>query len=94
MKTNQPKYRIELSCINFIAKKKEIHSYAYSVKEQGKPTSENAKLFRNGMNKSLSKGGTNEHLRNMQGDYSNAYIIEQKTGQQIAEYIAPMFETI
>lgn len=93
-RSTKPKYRIELTCISFTNKRKETHFFAYMVKEHGKPTIENAKTFRNGMNSSMKTGGSNEHLKGTISDYSNAYIIEQGTGDTVAEYIAPMFETV
>ena len=85
-----PKYRIELTCINFIAKRRETHKTVY----RGKVSDAAAKKYRDEMNKSLRSGGTNEHLRKGKSDYSNAYIVNQKTGETVAQYIAPKFETV
>lgn len=89
-KIHTPKYRIELTCINFVKNCKETHSYGFIGL---KPTDQLAKKFRDEMNNSI-RNGANTHLKTKQSEYSNAYIIEQKTGEIIAEYIAPMFEVI
>ena len=69
-----------------------MHTFCYSVKDDGKPSPENLKKWRDGMNMSFSTH--NSHLKSVQSMYSNAYLIHQKTGDTVAEYIAPMFEII
>ena len=93
-KSITPKFRIEMSCIHFLNQRREIHRYGYSVAQDGVPSADNAKKFRDGMNRSFQVGGTNEHLNGTQSPYSNARIINQKTGECVAEYIAPMFEIV
>jgi hypothetical protein len=87
-KTTTPKYRIELTCISFINKQKEIHSYVF----KGRPTEKAAKEFRDGMNESFNT--VNNHLRKYQSDYSKATIVEQSTGRDVVTYNPPLFETI
>jgi len=91
-RTLTPKYRIELTYVDYLNKRISVQSFAYSVKEHGKPNTDNAKKFRDGMNESLNLGGTNEHLRIGQSDYSKATIIEQSTSNVVAEFNPPMFE--
>ncbi len=93
MKTKTPKYRIELTCVDFRIRSKVTHRYAYNVAESGKPNPSNAKLWRDLMNKS-TVNGCNSHLNGLQSMYSNAKIVLQSTGETIAEYSAPMFEVI
>lgn len=90
----EPKYRIELSFIHYGNKRRETAQFAWNSKQDGKPTSENAKRYRDQMNASIQKGGTNEHLRKQQSDYSRATITEQETGVEVAKYNPPMFQTI
>lgn len=93
MKTKTPKYRIELSCIDFNLQRKIWASFAYSVKDSGAPNEANAKKYRDGMNDSILRGA-NTHLINVQSLYSNVRIINQFTGEQVCAYTAPMFEVI
>jgi len=86
-KINTPKYRIELSCISFTAKKREVHKYVF----QGKPTLKCGLEFRDGLNKSFQTGESNQHLNGTQSDYLNFVIIEQKTGCVIIDHKAPSF---
>lgn len=91
--TKTPKYRIELTCISFVNKRKEKHSFAWDYKQDGKPSADAVKNFVRKMNQSIINGH-NQHLQKLQSLYSNAFIVDQKTGTNKAEYIAPMFETI
>jgi hypothetical protein len=92
-RVSTPRYRIELSCNHFLNKRKEVHSYAFT----GKPSIEGAKKFRDAMNDSVfnvNKAATNIHLSKVQSPYGRATIINQKTGEIVAEYNPPMFEVI
>lgn len=91
-KTITPKYRIELSFVSFTARRKEIARFAFMVKEHGAPTVENAKKWRDSMNKSFETH--NSHLSKTQSLFSNATIIRQSDGAVVAEYKAPMFEVV
>lgn len=93
-KTITPKYRVEISYISFTEKRIKTDSFAWDIKRHGKPTNENAKKFRDAMNESLNKGGSNENLRDNQSDYCNTEIKDQKTGEVIAEFIPPLFEVL
>lgn len=58
-----------------------------------KPKAGSAEAERNAYNDSLKKGGANEHL----GDkyrVSDVRIVNQKTGEEVDSYKAPMFEVI
>ena len=93
-KSSTPKYRIELRSND---PKRKWDSYAYLVKNYGKPTEANAKRFRNDMNASFQGGGTNYHITEGLGyvlHYSDAQIVEQKTGRVVAKYKAPVFEVV
>ncbi len=87
-RVNEPRYRIELSCVSFVSRKVEWHSYAF----HGKLKKNSAKEYRDGFNRSLD--GVNKHIKHTQSYYSNARIINQSTGEIVQEYIAPMFEVI
>jgi len=90
-----PRYRIEMSYISFTNKRRETAKQVYDSKVSGEPSAENAKKYRDGMNASMSKGQSNEHLRSGQSDYSHTWIIDQHNGQTVvAEYKPPMFEII
>lgn len=91
MKTKQPKYRIEMTCVDFVKQSRAIHRYAF---EGMRPTEANAKKFRDQMNSSISENGTNSHLVGKQSHYSNAQIVEQKTGKIVSAYISPKFELV
>jgi len=82
-----PKYRIELSCVSFTNKRREVHSFAFD----GRPTLKRAIEYRDGMNASFNTH--NSHLRGCQSDYNNVQVINQKTGAVVVEYKAPMFAT-
>jgi len=88
-KTKTPKHRIEMSCVHFINKRREVHSFAFT----GKVSDQAAKRFRDSMNESIERG-SNVHLKGTQSNYSNAFIIEQRTGDVVAQYVAPAFESI
>ena len=90
-RSSTPKYRIEMQCIHFVNKRKEVHSFAYNGK---KPSEESAKEFRDKMNKSMDKGESNEHLKGIQSAYSKTTIVNQKTGEIAAIFNPPMFELI
>lgn len=90
-KTTTPKFRIELQTPAGFDK------FAYMVKESGAATVENAKKFRDGMNASFKKGGSNYHITEQSGvitHYCNARIINQSTGQIVVACKAPMFEVV
>jgi hypothetical protein len=89
-RTTQPKYRIEISCIHFANKRREVHTFAFT----GKPSTDAAMKYRNGMNDSMKPNGNNSHLAGLISPYGTAQIIEQKTGFCVAEYKPPMFEVI
>lgn len=89
-KTTTPKYRIELTCISFINRCREVHTYPFIGI---KPTERGAKQFRDDINLSIEEG-VNKHLKGTQSKYSNATVIEQKSGRIAAQYIAPKFELI
>lgn len=91
-KTTTPKYRIELTYVDFITRKKAVASFAYMVGEQGPATEVGAKKYRDGMNASLKTH--NAHLADGQSPYSNATIVRQSDGVVVAEYKAPMFEVV
>ena len=94
-KSDTPRYRIELSYISFTNKRREIAKQVYESKVSGKPSTDNAKKYRDGMNASMNQGQPNEHLRSGQSDYSHVWIIDQHNGQiVVAEYNPPMFELI
>jgi len=88
-KTKTPKHRIEMSCVHFINKCREVHSFAFT----GKASDQAAKRLRDLMNESIERG-SNVHLKGTQSSYSSAFVIEQKTGEIVAQYIAPAFEVI
>lgn len=89
-----PKYRIELSFVDFKGRQRKIDAFGWSCKRHGRPSEHNAKRFRDGMNESLEKGMSNEHLKHRQSAYGTARIIEQSTGDVIATYKPPMFEVV
>jgi len=90
-----PRYRIEMSYISFTNKRRETAKQVYNSKVSGKPSAENAKKYRDGMNASMNQGQPNAHLRSGQSDYSHVWIIDQHNGQiVVAEYSPPKFELI
>lgn len=91
-RTHTPKYRIELTFVDFIARKKSVASFAYMVDEHGPATEVGAKKYRDGMNDSLKTH--NAHLANGQSPYSNATIVRQSDGEVVAQYVAPAFEIV
>lgn len=93
-KITTPTYRIEVSCISFLNKRREIHSFAWDCSKEGRPTSANIQKWIAGFNKSLEIGGSNQHLNGTQSPYNNGTIYRQKTGTKVAEYIAPKFQVI
>jgi hypothetical protein len=94
-KTKTPRYRVELSYINFGTKRREVLTIEYKVSVHGKPTEENARKLRKAFNESLQPGGSNEHLRAGQSDYGTT-VIKRNTrkGEEIARFTPPMFEEI
>jgi len=57
-KTKTPKHRIEMSCVHFLNKRREVHSFAFT----GKASDQAAKRFRDLMKESIERG-SNEHLK-------------------------------
>ena len=91
--TKTPKFRIEMTCIHFLNKRKETHSIIYSVKENGTPSKTNAWKFRNELNNSMLRG-VNTHLSKIHSLYSDASIVNQKTCETVAVYKSNSFEVI
>lgn len=60
----------------------------------GKPTSENLSVWRNHFNKSLLKGGTNEHIGVNGWLQCTLEIYDQYTKNVVCTFNAPMFEVI
>ena len=98
-KSRSFKYRVKMSYVSFTAKKRAIATFVWDSKKYGRPTLENLKKFRAGMNSSINeKDGTNTHLRGTQSNYGKAWIetnVERwKTPETIVEFNPPMFEEI
>ena len=85
-----PKYRVEMNCISFLKRCRETHSFAW----QGKPSEKRLQGFLKDMNASMNAGGTNEHLRNGQSDYTSARIVRQSDDAKMVSYSQPMFEVV
>lgn len=91
-KTTIPAYRIEASYINFTRRCKDVQTFAWD-KSYGKPNEANAAKFRSAFNQSLIDGA-NKHLNSSMSGLSTIRIIHQKTGQEVARFVPPMFEVI
>ena len=72
---------------------KEIIS-EWKPKEYGKPNAENIGKWREQFNKSISPGGANQHLGTKYRLQCGMEIYNQLTGEVVATYSAPMFETM
>lgn len=94
-KTTTPKYRLKYSFICFISKSRKTSTVAWDCKQDGRPTPGNAEKWRQSFNKSLQKGGANEHLN---GKMSNVgtVVIERNLnpGFEVCRFTPPMFEVI
>jgi hypothetical protein len=69
----------------------------WNSKTSGKPTVENLDKWRKSMNASMKPGGVNEHISHSLGfmpHIGNCEIHNQKTGQIVAAFKAPVFEEI
>lgn len=60
----------------------------------GRPTSENLSKWRDSMNKSFLKGGSNEHIGIRGWIQERIEIYDQFTGSIVATFNPPMFEVI
>lgn len=90
-KTVRCTYRLELKYVSFTHKAIRWQTFGLMAKDI-KPTQTGIKAYRDAMNQSLLNG-SNTHLNKLQSLYSDAILINQKTGEKI-EYKAPMFEVI
>ena len=93
-KTMTCKYVLKHRYINFSNRSVETGIIHWNVKEYGKPTTENIREWRKRFNDSMNPGGVNHHIAKNFSPVSTAWIIEQKTGEEIARYTPPMFEVI
>ena len=98
-KSRNFKFRVILAYISFTTKKRAFARFAWDTKEFGKPTLENLKKFREGMNNSITdKNGANTHLCGSQSNYGTAWIETNVKATQrperIATFTPPMFEEI
>jgi hypothetical protein len=84
-------YRLELKYISFTQKRVLWQSFGLMRKDI-KPTQAGIKKYRDDLNNSIING-CNSHLNSSQSLFSDAILINQKTGERI-EYKAPMFEVI
>jgi len=91
-KTIKCTYKLELSFVDFNAKCKRWQSFGLMARDI-KPTERDVKRYRDAMNESLING-SNKHLRQFQSMYSNAVLTDQRNGQIVVRYNAPMFETL
>ena len=91
-KTIIPTYRIEASYVRFTTRSREVQTFAW-LPIYGKPTEANAAKFRQMFNKSLIDG-TNNHLFEVMSGLGTIKIIHQKTGQEVVNFVPPMFEVI
>jgi hypothetical protein len=69
----------------------------WNTKTSGKPTASNLGKWREAMNSSMRAGGVNEHLSEALGfvlHIGNCEIHNQKTGETVATFVAPMFEEV
>lgn len=89
-RTYTPTYRIEEFKIGFWTASS---CMSWKSKQYGKPTVENLKKFRNGMNESMKPGGANDHL-SLNDRLGNLCIVRQSDNKVMALYIAPLFEVI
>lgn len=93
-----PKYRVECHDDPFApVRLSAAHSHAWVVKEKGRPTDANLAKWRRAVYDSMCAGGVNEHVSKARGYIpviSHARIVEQKTGEVVAEFTAPNFEVL
>lgn len=89
-----PPYRVEYSYISFTEKRRKVASQAWDEKRYGKPTQEKLKQFRADFNKSMQPGGANAHLAKISSGISTVTAINQRTGQVVAKYAPPAFDTL
>ena len=71
------------------------HKVIWDSKTAGNPTVENLEKWRGVMNKTMQRGGCNEHISRLYKSIphiSNCEIHNQKTGQTVVTFKAPMFE--
>lgn len=69
----------------------------WNSKTSGKPTVANLDKWRKVMNASMKPGGVNEHVSKALGFIpyiGNCEIHNQKTGQTVCSFKAPMFEEV
>lgn len=89
-----PKHSAKLSCVDFVQKRKAIHTYGWTTK--GRITDKVAQKYLEDMNKSMELGGANEHLAANMSPYSSIQIVvNDGVGDVIvASYTEPLFKTI
>jgi len=91
-KTIKCTYKLELSFVNFNSRRKEWQTFGLMASDI-KPNEKDVKRYRDAMNESLMNG-SNKHLSSSQSLYSNAILTDQRTGEVVVKYNAPMFEVI
>jgi hypothetical protein len=91
-----PKYRVEYrdNTMNRLGTDRIL---SYDAKRYGKPTDAKAEDLRRALNKSFNVGGVNWHVSEAAGvvvSVNRLRIINQRSGQVVAESNAPMFEVV
>lgn len=77
--------------ISFTAKRRMEARMAWP-KNLGVPNLAKLQKFRQDFNNSMKPGGANEHLAATNSPLSRVWVIDQRTGKEIARYNPPPFE--
>lgn len=85
-------YKLQMRYLDFRLKRTNWQIIGLMAKDI-KPTEKDVKRYRDDMNKSIISG-CNQHLNQFQSLYSDCILTDQRTGEIVVNYKAPMFEVI
>jgi len=96
-KTRTPKYRVEYLDNTVESRKSRRYTAERTMAWDGRATRARLEAWREAINASFESSGVNAHLSDALGyvvRIGRSRIVNQRTGEVVAEYVPPMFEVV